>query len=100
MSETPSFEQYEAAIAQHGAHPIKVEMSVVQVTFVISALQLALRHPQFPAALRSSLTDFIQGAIEGLEGLSPTISKAMQAGNDLTQDVMSAEENNDANPHP
>ena len=41
--EYPSFDDYTAAIAEHGERPITVEMTVVELTMLISAYNMLTR---------------------------------------------------------
>jgi hypothetical protein len=88
MPETPSFDAYRDALAQHAAHPVMVELTVLQLTMLLSTLQVALRHPDYPASMRPYVEQFITGAIENLRRLNVTLADTMAAGNDPTQDVV------------
>lgn len=86
MSHLPDFDDYSAAMQQHAAKTLRVEMNVLQLTMLISTLQLALRHPDYPEGMRAIVEDFLDGAIDNLTRLSPIIGATMLAGNDPTQD--------------
>jgi hypothetical protein len=87
MRAVPDKAAYAEAMREYGVHPIRVEMTVVQLTMILSTLQLALRHPRYPEAMRPYVAEFLEGAIEHLTHLSPVIGEVMAAGNDPTHDV-------------
>lgn len=87
MPESPDFAAYHAAMTAHAEHPVRVEMSVMQLTMLLSALQLALRHPHFPASIRQWVEPWVEEAITNLGRLDPALETTLRAGNDPTQDV-------------
>ena len=87
MSTLPDEAAYAAAMLEHGDHPVRVDMSVLQLTMLVSSLQLALRHPSYPEGMRPYVEEFLAGATQNLTRLSPVLGAVMEAGNDPTQDV-------------
>jgi len=88
MSDSPTFEQYQAALIEHGDHLVRVEMNVLQLTMLLYSLQLALRHPQYPDTMRAWVEPFVEGALDNLERISPTIAATWAAGNDWTHAIL------------
>jgi hypothetical protein len=86
MSLLPDDIAYADAIQEHGDHPVHVNTSVIELTMLLTTLQLALRHPEYPETMRPYVEAFLDGAIANLTRLSPIIGQVMAAGNDLTLD--------------
>jgi hypothetical protein len=84
--QAPSFEAYHAALAPHAAHPVVFETCVLELTMLLAALQLSLRHPEFPASTRIVVEGFVADAIAQLDRLDPVLGQTLRAGNDSTQD--------------
>ncbi len=96
MADYPHFPDYLAALKRHSAHPVLVETTVGEVLILTSTLQLALRHPGFPAALRANLAAFLDGVCGALDTIAPVLGMVARLGNDPAHDVPAAEEHTDA----
>lgn len=79
-----------AALQQWQAHPVQVDLDVLQLTMLIGALQLALRHPHFPATSRRFVTHWLGLMIATVGGLDEDLEALLRAGNDPAQDVPTA----------
>jgi hypothetical protein len=78
LAKAPDFAAYQQAMARHGEHPVRVEMTV---------LHLTLRHPAFPASIRTYVESWVAEAITSLGCTGPVLEQVLAAGNDPTQDV-------------
>ena len=58
----PSCLAYAKAIEEYGAHQVQIEISIVGLTLILSSLQLALRHPLYPARPAPSSRSFLSAA--------------------------------------
>lgn len=96
MSDSPSFDAYRAALVRHQEHHVRLEMRVLDLTMLLSALQLSLRHPRFPASVRPYVEGFVSGAIDNLERLNPVLGRTFRAGSDPNHDIPVEEEPPDA----
>ncbi len=76
-----------AALEQFHAHPVQLDLDVQQLTLLIGGLQLALRHPHFPAASRRYITPWLENVIGTVGRLHPNLETLLRAGNDPAQDV-------------
>jgi hypothetical protein len=81
MSPLPDEAAYAAAMADHGAQAVHVDLTVLQLTMLLSTLQLALRHPAYPPHMRASVERFLDGATQTLTRLSPVLGQLIAAGN-------------------
>lgn len=76
-----------ATLHQFHAHPVQLDLDVQQLTMLIGPLQLALRHPGFPATSRAFLEPRLEQVITEVGALSPDLEWLLRAGNDPAQDV-------------
>jgi hypothetical protein len=87
VSEDPLYAQYEAAMVRLQDHPVRLECTLPEMSVIIAALQLALRHPLFPRASRTQVTAFVQGFIAQVKTLDLVIAQVLERGNDPHHDV-------------
>jgi hypothetical protein len=52
-------QEYQDAIHEHGMKQLKLETNVINMSFIVAAVQLALRHPEFPDAVRPYVRAFL-----------------------------------------
>lgn len=80
-------ERYLQALREIGQHPCRFEVSLNTLTILISALQLATRHPRLPARVSEVVRDWVEAAIEAIDTLAPDVAAGLRAGNDPANDV-------------
>jgi hypothetical protein len=90
MTEAPNFHAYQIALQAHQDELVGFEMPLLHLTMLVSALQLAARHPRFPAGVRPFVEGFIASAIARLDRADPVLGDTFRAGNDPAQDVEDA----------
>jgi hypothetical protein len=76
-----------AVLERYHDHPVQLDLDVQQLTMLVGALQLALRHPHFPATSRRFLEGWLENVITTTGRLSPHLEDLLLAGNDPAQDV-------------
>ena len=74
-------------MTRHGQHPIELSMDVTTIVVLISALQLALRHPDFDGQNAKTSRRFVEVSIRRLEQIHPLLGEVMRLGNDPAHDV-------------
>lgn len=62
---------------------VTIHIDAFSLFAVVSAAQLATRHPQFPASMRPHIGAFIEGSQSAL----PTVADIIEAGNHEAKDV-------------
>lgn len=76
-----------AALERVRAHPVQATLNVQQMVVIIGALQLALRHPAFPATTGAFIKNWLDEAISQIGTLCPELAPLLRAGNDPAHDV-------------
>jgi hypothetical protein len=87
MSHDPLSAQYVAALQRVGDDPVVLETRVIEMTVIIAALQLALRHPLFPQDSTAVVAPFVQHVIEQMRAKDLVIAEVLERGNDPQHDV-------------
>ena len=87
MSADPLYAQYEAAMLRLKDHPVRFECTLPEISVIVAALQMALRHPLFPRESKTIVTSFVQGFIEQVKTLDLVIAQVLERGNDPHHDV-------------
>jgi hypothetical protein len=87
MSEAMLYAQYQAAMQRVGEDPVVLETHVLEMTVIIAALQLALRHPLFPQHSKAVVEPFVQGFIDQLRQKDLVIAQVLERGSDPHHDV-------------
>jgi hypothetical protein len=83
----PSARAFEVEIHMHGADPVLLSTTIADLLQIISALQLALRHPELPPGIATAVQAFISAPLAQIETKSPIIADVIRAGNDPAQDI-------------
>ena len=86
MSSDPLSAQYIAAMQRVGDDPVVIESTVVHMSAIIAALQLALRHPLFPKASQALVERFVQGFLAQVRTKDLVIAQVLERGNDPHQE--------------
>jgi len=76
-----------AALERVHAHPVQATLNVQQMVVIIGALQLALRHPAFPATTGAFIKNWLDEAISQISTLCPELAPLLGAGSDPAYDV-------------
>ncbi len=84
---TPDFEAYLAAMVQHQHVMVALEVDLLTFTMLVASVQLALRHPAYPPAMREYLEPWLTEKLARLRALSPDIAAALEAGMDAANDL-------------
>lgn len=71
-----------------GQAEMVMPVDVLTLSLLVGALQLALRHPGFPAESRRVVVDFLDKAIRALEMFNPVFGRVGRMGNDPANDVL------------
>jgi hypothetical protein len=82
MSADPLYAQYVAAMQRVGNDPVVIESTVVHLSAIIAALQLALRHPLFPKASQGLVERFVQGCLAQVRTKDLVLAQVLERGND------------------
>lgn len=82
-----SQEQALQMLSKYRYHPTILEMDVQHLLMVVGAIQLALRHPNFPDTSRQLLDNWLQNVSSQVAQISPDLASLFQKGNDPAQDV-------------
>lgn len=76
----PRFAAFLEAVQRYGTQLLRFELPVSDVMTLVSAVQLALRHPMFPARIRPYVERFL-GDVEGrLARLAPVFAEVVRLG--------------------
>ena len=79
--------QFQADLAALLAHPpVLVVIRPGDLWFLVTAAQLALRHPQFPPLIRQAVVDLVD-RLEPYLGMTPALLETLRAGWDPGRDV-------------
>ena len=81
----PPLPVFADALVRHQHRHVGLDTDVLRLMAVLSALQLALRHPHFPARLRGYVNEFVADSIAVLGAMDPVLCHAMELGNALAQ---------------
>ena len=87
MRDDPLYAQYEAAMKLFGPDPVVLETTVLAMTVIVAALQLALRHPLFPQESTKVIAPFVARFIEQMRAKDLVIAQVLERGNDPPHDV-------------
>ena len=79
-------QRFTAAMMAHAQQTVCLELDVITSCVVIGALQLALRHPDFPATSRGIVTDLLATWRTRLATLDPMLGEGIGWGNDPSND--------------
>jgi hypothetical protein len=79
--------RYVQLLFRHARHPVVLESDLGTLAVVIGALQLAVRHPGFPAESRRVVEGWLTQVLTGIATLSPQLAEGLRAGNDPANDV-------------
>lgn len=89
---TPAQEsRMSAALLRWGNAPVQIDTTVVDLHVIAGALQLALRHPTFPAHSHAILTRHLEHWIAVLGRTDPALAELLTRGNDPAYDVPTEE---------
>jgi hypothetical protein len=78
----PLERRYVHEMLVHASDRICLELTLVELGFVVAAVQLAQRHPEMPLTLRADLDRIIATTIEALRDAYPAVAEGMERGND------------------
>jgi hypothetical protein len=87
VSEQTLSAQYVAAMQRVGNDPVVIESTVVHMSAIIAALQLALRHPLFPPESQELVERFVQGFLAQVRTKDLVIAQVLERGNDPEGDT-------------
>lgn len=73
-----------------GAKPVQIQSQFTECFLLVSSLQLALRHPDFPEHAREHMTNFALRLQETLS-ITPTIAAVLDMGWNAALDVESVQ---------
>ncbi len=76
-----------AVLERHARHPVHLEIDVITGCVLISALQLAMRHPAFPRASRDIVHAFIRQWQAQVAALDGDLAVLVEMGNQPHRDV-------------
>lgn len=87
----PTPEQEAAFLAQlrektDAGEPAVIALEPMELVILVGAVQLALRHPQYPASHRATSAAFVADALAYFAD-APAVAAVIEAGNDPDQDV-------------
>jgi hypothetical protein len=74
------------ALAAQARHPVPLALDLGTLAVLVGTVQLALRHPQYPAASRQVLEAWLAQTITAVETLSPVLAEGLRAGSDPAND--------------
>ena len=86
MRDDPLYAQYEAAMRRLSRDPVVLETRVLEMTVIVGALQLALRHPLFPKDSKRVIEPFIASFIAQIKAKDLVIAEVLERGNDPRHD--------------
>lgn len=79
-SERVTAEEFIAAIAEHGEKRVMIEVNVELTMFLLTNLQLALRHPGNVGASANAVRDFVAALEQGIGAFDPALAKMVAQG--------------------
>ena len=74
--------RYVAEILAHRSDRICLELTLVELSYMIAAVQLAQRNPEMPLTLRADLDQIVGSTIEALRDRYPAVAEGMKRGGD------------------
>jgi hypothetical protein len=84
MSSDPLYAPYLAAMERVGNDPVIIESTIVHMTAIVAALQLALRHPLFPPESQDLVERFVKGFLAQVRTKDPVIAQVLERGTEPT----------------
>jgi hypothetical protein len=76
-----------AEIETYYEYPLELEVTVADLFGLIGAMQLAMRHPEFPPTVAASVKAWIEHVRRGLLPLTPCLAEIIARGNQPPFDV-------------
>ena len=76
-----------AEMEAFGEYPLEMQMTVADVTLLIGALHLALRHPQFPPTTAQAIRAWIAQVGQGVRLLVPGLAEVVARGDNPAHDI-------------
>jgi hypothetical protein len=78
-------QEYSVAIHEHGMKQLKIETNILNMGFIVVAVQVGLRHPEFPPQAQVYVRAFLDAVMKQVGEQAPIIAQVWKLGNTQRQ---------------
>ena len=80
-------DRYVQALGQYAVSPVTWESDLLTCMVIVGALQLAIRHPDFPPESRRVITKVLRGFEDKISQIDAALAECIRCGNDQNLDM-------------